>query len=303
MPPPLASTDVRHVGDPIALVVAESRYVAEDACELIDVEFDASDPCVDFTTAAGDTERTSCTTSGASRRTRWSTYRSRRCPPTSTHVFASSAHVVEAVIDQNRYLCVPMETRGVVASWAVGRDEIDIVGVVPERPRDEELLRALPRDPGRQHPGPRRDVGGGFGQKMFVFREECAIVLASRLLGAHGQVDRGPAREPDRGRALPQRARQGPARHRRRPRNPGDHDRARRRRRRLPALPRGHRRRCSSPGRTRSRVSASRRRWSGPTRWARARTAARGCSRRRHARWRSTTPPASSASTRSSCGA
>ena len=28
-----------------------------------------------------------------------------------------------------------------------------------------------------------RDVGGGFGQKMFVFREECAIVLATRLLG------------------------------------------------------------------------------------------------------------------------
>src|SRR5688500_12490656 len=35
VPPPLAITDVRHVGDPVAFVVAENRYVAEDACELI----------------------------------------------------------------------------------------------------------------------------------------------------------------------------------------------------------------------------------------------------------------------------
>ena len=40
VPPPLAITDVRHVGEPIVLVVAESRYLAEDACELIEVEFD-----------------------------------------------------------------------------------------------------------------------------------------------------------------------------------------------------------------------------------------------------------------------
>ena len=42
--PGLASTDVRHVGDPIALVVAESRYVAEDACELIDLDVETGDP-------------------------------------------------------------------------------------------------------------------------------------------------------------------------------------------------------------------------------------------------------------------
>src|ERR671911_1866901 len=56
VPPPLAITDVRHVGEPIALVVAESRAVAEDACELIEVDLDPSDPCVDFVTAIADTE-------------------------------------------------------------------------------------------------------------------------------------------------------------------------------------------------------------------------------------------------------
>ena len=52
--------------------------------------------------------------------------------------------------------------------------------------------------------------------------------------------------------------------------------------------------RSCCPGRTRSRGSASRCRWCGPTRWARPPTAARGCSRRPRGRWRSTTPPARS---------
>src|SRR6516225_5652272 len=40
VPPPLAITDTRYVGDPIALVVAKDRYTAEDACDLIAVEFE-----------------------------------------------------------------------------------------------------------------------------------------------------------------------------------------------------------------------------------------------------------------------
>ena len=40
VPPPLAIGDVRYVGDPVALVVAESRYLAEDACELIEVDYE-----------------------------------------------------------------------------------------------------------------------------------------------------------------------------------------------------------------------------------------------------------------------
>ena len=43
----LATDKVRFVGDPVALVVAESRYVAEDAIDLIDVEYDPLPPVVD----------------------------------------------------------------------------------------------------------------------------------------------------------------------------------------------------------------------------------------------------------------
>jgi carbon-monoxide dehydrogenase large subunit len=182
VPPPLAVTDVRHVGEPIALVVAESRYVAEDACELIDVDLDASDPCIDFVTAADDVDHL---VHGA-----WGFPSNAMVDvpftplsPDLDEVLAGSAHVVEAPIRQNRYLCVPMETRGIVAWWAPGRDEIDITcscqGVHETRNFFARYLQ-IPEGRVRVHA---RDVGGGFGQKMFVFREECAVVLATRLLG------------------------------------------------------------------------------------------------------------------------
>src|SRR5438105_552752 len=56
---PLADGDVRFVGDPIALVIAESRYLAEDACELIDVEYEPLAAVVDFERAGRSEEHTS----------------------------------------------------------------------------------------------------------------------------------------------------------------------------------------------------------------------------------------------------
>src|SRR5262245_54239072 len=49
--PPLADGEVRFVGDPVALVVADDRYVAEDACELVVVDFEPLVPVVDYVAA------------------------------------------------------------------------------------------------------------------------------------------------------------------------------------------------------------------------------------------------------------
>ena len=182
VPPPLAISDVRHVGEPIAMVVADSRYVAEDACELIDLDVNSHTPVIDFTTAAADTDNL---VHGA-----WGFPSNAmvQVPFTALSAdlddaFESAAHVVECTIQQNRYLCVPMEGRGIVAAWEPGRDEIDIVcscqGVHETR---NFFARYLDIAEGQVRVTA-RDVGGGFGQKMFVFREECAVVLASRLLG------------------------------------------------------------------------------------------------------------------------
>ena len=51
--PPLAEGEARHVGDPVALVVAVDRYVAEDAVELVEVDYDPLPPVVDYRSAQG----------------------------------------------------------------------------------------------------------------------------------------------------------------------------------------------------------------------------------------------------------
>ena len=49
--PPLAEDEVRFAGDPVVLVVAESRYIAEDACDLVVVDYEEQPAVVDYTTA------------------------------------------------------------------------------------------------------------------------------------------------------------------------------------------------------------------------------------------------------------
>jgi aerobic carbon-monoxide dehydrogenase large subunit len=180
--PPLAITDVRHVGDPIAFVVAESRYVAEDACELIDVDYEPEQAAVDYATAAADSEHVV--------HAGWGLQSNAMVDVPFTPMSAdldealsSAAHVVEATIVQNRYLCVPMETRGILASWNAGLEEMDIVCSTQSVHETRNFFARYLTLPEASVRVTARDVGGGFGQKMFVFREECAVVLASRLLG------------------------------------------------------------------------------------------------------------------------
>ena len=103
--------------------------------------------------------------------------------PDLDDAFAGAAHVVECTVRQHRYVAVPMEGRGIVASWYAGRHELDIVCSCQGVHETRNFFARYLQIPEASIRVTARDVGGGFGQKMFVFREECAIVLASRLLG------------------------------------------------------------------------------------------------------------------------
>jgi aerobic carbon-monoxide dehydrogenase large subunit len=183
VPAPLASTDVRYVGEPVALVIAASRYAAEDASELVEVDYEPAEPCVDFVTAASDTENIVHAHWGVPSNTMVEAPFAALSPDLDD-VLASSPHVISAEIHQNRYVCAPMETRGIIAAWTAGRDELELTascqGVHETRNFFARYL-GIAEGSIRVHA---RDVGGGFGQKMFVFREECAVVLAARALGS-----------------------------------------------------------------------------------------------------------------------
>ena len=173
---PLADGDVRFAGDPIAIVIAQSRYLAEDAAEAVDLDLEPLPPVMDSETGLR-TEILVHPETG-------SNVAAQICAPADDEqVFSGAAHVVTETIGQHRYVAVPMEGRGLVASWEPGRGELTIWAATqaPHEMRSYcARMLGLAEHRVRVVMG---DVGGGFGQKMFVTREEMAVVLASYLLG------------------------------------------------------------------------------------------------------------------------
>ncbi|HEY6317210.1 MAG TPA: xanthine dehydrogenase family protein molybdopterin-binding subunit [Acidimicrobiia bacterium] len=175
---PLAERDVRFVGDPIALVVAESRYLAEDAAELVEVDYEPLPAVVDAERAAEDTTLVHPEL-GSNVAVRIES------PPAPDldAVFAAAPHVVTETLVQHRHTNVPMETRGVLASYTPATGELD-VWLSTQSPHEarQACARAL-GIPEHQVRVQAHDVGGGFGQKFFTQREELTVIAAAHRLG------------------------------------------------------------------------------------------------------------------------
>ena len=175
---PLADGDVRFVGDPIAIVVAESRYLAEDACELVEVEYERLDAVVDFETAPDTTELVHPEL-GSNVALDVGT----PPDPELDAIFESAAHTVTETLRQHRHTNVPMETRGVVATFTPASGELD-VSISTQNPH--EVRQVCSRFLGVPEHRVRvrgADVGGGFGQKYFVQRDELAVIATAHALG------------------------------------------------------------------------------------------------------------------------
>jgi carbon-monoxide dehydrogenase large subunit len=175
---PLAGDDVRFVGDPVAIVVAESRYVAEDACELVDVEYEILDPIVDYEAAADATDlvhseldsNVAMDVGGPA-------------SPDLEATFASAAHIVTETLHQHRHTNVPMETRGVVASYTPSTGELD-VELSTQNPHEvRQVCSRFLGVPEQRIRVRGADVGGGFGQKYFVQRDELSVIAAAHKIG------------------------------------------------------------------------------------------------------------------------
>src|SRR3546814_10908234 len=119
--PPLAGGEARFVGDPVALVIATDRYIAEDAVDLVVVDYEPLAAVADYTEAATSSELEHDGFPGNS------VADFGGAPVEAVaEVFASAAHVVEETIYQQAYAAVPLETRGMVAEWSPASDELTI---------------------------------------------------------------------------------------------------------------------------------------------------------------------------------
>jgi carbon-monoxide dehydrogenase large subunit len=175
----LADGDVRFVGDPIAMVVAESRYQAEDAVDMIEIDIDPQPALVDYEHAL-DAE-SPIVHPGTESNLQGSIPAAEN--PALDEALASAPVVLTETFKQHRYAAVPMETRGTVASWNPGQHEIT-VWTSTQGPHGvrSHVARILGID-ASQVRVIMPDVGGAFGLKMFLSQEEVGVVLATRLLG------------------------------------------------------------------------------------------------------------------------
>ncbi len=176
---PLADGDVRFVGDLVAIVVAESRYVAEDACELVLVEYEPLDAIVDPERARDEPAELVHPELGSNVAGQIPT----PPDPDLDAAFAAAAHVVTERIVQHRHTNVPMETRGVIASYEPASGELDVVLSTQNPHEARQVCSRLTGVPEHLVRVRGADVGGGFGQKYFVQRDELTVIAAARHLG------------------------------------------------------------------------------------------------------------------------
>jgi len=176
---PLALNEVRYVGEAVAFVVADDRYIAEDALDLIDVEYEslpvlhslevaiAEDAPLVHEEVPGNVAAHLIQTVG---------------DPDA--VFTHAPHVIRETFLMDRGAAMPMECRGVLARWDVHERMltcwISTQGPIPIR----NGLAAIFHLPEHKVRVIAPDVGGGFGTKIMMFYpEEVLTPFAAIRLG------------------------------------------------------------------------------------------------------------------------
>ena len=175
---PLAKDEVCYVGEAVAVVVADSRAIAEDALALIEVDYETLPAVVNIMTALEDGAPLAHADTSSNLMGRM-----RSKFGDIDDAFAKADHVFSADFMQHRGGCHSMETRGVIARddpWGEG------LSLWTSAQSPYLIRRALATWLGEPEERVRviaPDVGGGFGPKAGFYPEEIVIPLVARALG------------------------------------------------------------------------------------------------------------------------
>lgn len=174
--PVLAGDRVRYVGQPVAAVIADTPYLAEDAAAVVEVTYDLLPPVLDPQAALdGDAAPL------------FDGYPNEAVVIDKAYgdvdgAFADAAHVVTGRYVVGRHSGVPMETRGCVAQPEPGRRQLFIWGPVHVHDSQRIIAQVLDMpvaDVRLKH----TDIGGNFGVKGGVFPEYIVVAWAALQLG------------------------------------------------------------------------------------------------------------------------
>jgi len=177
--PVLARGRVRHVGDPVAFVVAETAAQARDAVELIEVDYDDL-PVIADTKAAVAPDAPQI----------WDEAPNNVCldweigdRAATEAAFAKAQHVTRLELINNRIVVSPIEPRVAIGDYDAAEELLTLYtptqGGMRMRP---QLADRIFKVPGESIRVVTPDVGGGFGMKIFVFCEQVMVLYAARKL-------------------------------------------------------------------------------------------------------------------------
>jgi carbon-monoxide dehydrogenase large subunit len=178
--PVLASGKVRYVGEPVAVVIAETPYAARDGAEAVQVDYEALPGIADGKKAHqkgapqlfDDIPQNQCF------------YWTIGDKAATDAAFKSAAKVVSQPLLNQRLIPNAIEPRACAASYAPATGDLTL-WVTSQNPHVHRLLMAafvlgIPETKMRVISP---DVGGGFGSKIFVYNEEVVVSWASKALG------------------------------------------------------------------------------------------------------------------------
>ncbi len=183
--PALACERVMHIGEPVAMVVAETAAAAQDAAELISVEYEALTPVTDARAALRDGAPQLWPQAAGNIAVDWPGPNPN--PEANTKAvdaaFASAEHVAKVAFLNQRMLTNSMEPRGATASYDAATDTYTTrtcsQGAGPMR---ENIVGILKLPPERVHVVT-EDVGGAFGLKTGAYPENIALLVGAKKFG------------------------------------------------------------------------------------------------------------------------
>ncbi|MBE3009850.1 xanthine dehydrogenase family protein [Microbispora sp. NEAU-D428] len=179
---PLAREIVRHVGEPVVMVVARDRYLAEDACALIRVDYEIRKPVVGIEEAVRGVHLVHEDVPG-----NVGAHLVQEVPGpgglTAREAIEAAPHTLEFRLDVERSACTPLEGKGVYARWDADDGSLRVYSSTQTSTSVRMAIAAKLGLPLPKVEVIAPDVGGGFGVKIVhPWPEEILVPWAARLL-------------------------------------------------------------------------------------------------------------------------
>ncbi|MBZ5531967.1 MAG: xanthine dehydrogenase family protein molybdopterin-binding subunit [Acidobacteriia bacterium] len=174
----LATSKVYWVGHPVAVVIAENKYIARDAADLIQIDYDELPPVLDEEKAADPKSPVIHEQFGSN-----IAYKLTAGEGDIEAALKSADKIVKQKIYHKRLAPIAMETRGVLARYYPGEQELTLwtSTQIPHLARTQiSIMLGMPENKLRLIAP---EVGGGFGSKLNVYAEEAVMGYASMQLG------------------------------------------------------------------------------------------------------------------------